>query len=266
LRAALARHRPDCGAFLRWVPYRLIAPFFAEELRGSPDGARNSAIRAMATDLFSTRRPLYRFLSGEEIEIHPDWNDYIAANFPIVAAWADRRWIGYLQSRNPTVPAISEKTRPPLRRDPLTAQTTYWRKIIASADIVPICIYSGRPLDAARFHLDHFIPWTFVCHDALWNLVPVSPEANLSKGDRLPHACYVPALAAAQHAALITARLVMSRAAWSTASASFIGDLRIPEDDILDAAVLAEAYDRSVRPQLDIARTIGFEPGWRFAV
>lgn len=72
LRIALNRHRPDCDALLRWVPYRLIAPFFAEELRGSPDGARNSAIRTMATELFLTRRPLYRFLGREEIEIHPD--------------------------------------------------------------------------------------------------------------------------------------------------------------------------------------------------
>lgn len=39
----------------------------------------------------------------------------------------------------------------------------------------------------------------------------------------------------------------------------------IPEDDIHDAAVLAEAYDRSVRSQLDLTKTICFEAGWRFA-
>jgi len=38
-----------------------------------------------------------------------------------------------------------------------------------------------------------------------------------------------------------------------------------PEDAILDTAVLAEAYDRSAWSQLDIAKTIGFEAGWRFA-
>ena len=95
--------------------------------------------------------------------------------------------------------------------------------------------------------------------------MPVAPEANLSKGDRLPHAGYLPALAALQHAALAIARRVMGRTAWSAASVPFIGELRVPENDILDAAVLAEAYDRSVRAQLDITRTTGFKAGWRFA-
>ena len=146
-----------------------------------------------------------------------------------------------------------------------SSQATYSRKMVTSAVMVPAYIYSGRLLDAARFHMDHFIPWTFVCHDALWNLVPVSPETNLFKGDRLPDACYGPALAATQHTALATARRVMGPVAWSAASASFIGELRVPEDDLLEASMLADAYDRSVRAQLDIARTIGFEADWRFA-
>ena len=95
--------------------------------------------------------------------------------------------------------------------------------------------------------------------------MPVAHEANLSKGDRLPHAGYLPALAALQHAALAIERGVMGRTTWSAASVSFTGELRVPENDILDAVVLAEAYDHSVRAQLDIARTIGFEAGWRFA-
>ena len=265
LKAALAARDPDCRAIMRWVPYRLISPFFAQRLRGMPDHHRNALIRSLADELFDSARPLYRFVGSGAIELHPEWAAYLAANFPIVAAWAERRWIAYLQSRNPTVPAVSEKTGPPLRRDSLTAQTRYWRKAIVAMAEPPSCIYSGTPLDPDRFHLDHFLPWTFVCHDALWNLLPVSPKANSSKGNKLPDPSYLPRFAAAQHAGLAAARRVMGRVEWETATGPFVGDLRIPEANLLDPAVLAEAYDRSVRAQLDIAHGIGFEAGWRFA-
>lgn len=266
LKAALTARGPDCRALMRWVPYRLIAPFFAQRLRGVPDHHRNALIRSLADELFDSARPLYRFASVGAIELHPQWAAYLAANFPIVAAWAERRWIAYLQSRNPTVPAVSEKTGPPLRRDALTIQTRYWRRAITAMPEPPVCIYSGTRLDPNRFHLDHFLPWTFICHDALWNLLPVSPEANLSKGNKLPDSSYLPRFAATQHAGLAAARRAMGKGEWETAVGSFVGDLRIPEAKLLDFAVLAEAYDRSVGAQLDIARGIGFEAGWRFGM
>lgn len=249
---------------MRWVPYRLITPFFADQLRGVSDNSKNALIRSLADELFTSVRPLYRFAGPSAIELHPDWMEYLAANFPIVASWADRRWIAYLQARNPTVLAVSEKTGAPLQRNALTIQTRYWRKVLGAMAKPPLCIYSGVPLDPDRFHLDHFLPWTFICHDALWNLLPVSPKANSSKSNRLPHPSYVPALAAAQHAGLAVARQIMSKGEWEAAANPFIGDLRIPEAKILDPAAVADAYDRSVGAQLDIARGIGFEAGWRF--
>lgn len=92
----------------------------------------------------------------------------------------------------------------------------------------------------------------------------MAPEANSAKGNRLPDVSYLPLLAAAQHRGLLEARRVMNDPAWMAATSPFVGDLRIPEDQLLDPAVLLEAYGRSVGPQLDIARGIGFQPGWKF--
>jgi hypothetical protein len=94
----------------------------------------------------------------------------------------------------------------------------------------------------------------------------VSPEVNASKGNRLPDMSYLPFLAVAQHRGLLAARRVMKDTAWTAATSPFVGDLRISEDQLLDPDVLLEAYSRSVGPQLDIARGIGFQSGWRFAV
>ena len=34
--------------------------------------------------------------------------------------------------------------------------------------------------------MDHFIPWSFVLHDQMWNLVPTFKNINSSKSDNLP--------------------------------------------------------------------------------
>jgi hypothetical protein len=269
LRNRIAGLDIDWRLLMRYVPYRLISPFFARELSGMRDDKRNAAIVELADRHFDTTVPLYRLadmdaVTKATIEIHPRWADYIAANFPIVKGWAERKWITYLQARNPTVPAISEKTGAPLMRNSLAAQTRYWKAVFAASFEPPRCIYSGVLLDQNRFHLDHFLPWTFICHDAIWNLVPVSPEVNAAKGNRLPDVSYLPSLAVAQHRGLLAVRRVMKDTAWTAATSPFVGDLRISEDQLLDPDVMLEAYSRSVGPQLDIARGIGFQSGWRF--
>ena len=249
---------------MRYVPYRLIAPFFVGHLRGVADHRRNDRIEALSAQFFDAVRPLYRFVDAQDIELHPAWAEYLAANYPIVAAWAERRWISYLQSRNPIVPAVSEKTGPPSRRAPLISQTRYWRNVIATWPERPKCIYSGDDIEPDGFDLDHFLPWTFVCHDAIWNLLPVSPRANSAKGNRLPDRSYLSAFAAAQHRGLMTAKQIMTADDWETATAPFLGDLRLAARDLLDPAALGDSYARLVGAQLDIARTICFEPGWRW--
>ncbi|MCI9127454.1 MAG: HNH endonuclease [Eubacterium sp.] len=46
------------------------------------------------------------------------------------------------------------------------------------------CFYCGKRLDKS-IHVDHFIPWTFVKNDNLWNLVLACPRCNLKKSGNL---------------------------------------------------------------------------------
>ncbi|HHX59649.1 MAG TPA: hypothetical protein GX707_02750 [Epulopiscium sp.] len=59
-------------------------------------------------------------------------------------------------------------------------------------DIMPLYdIYTGKELTERNFKeygglsIDHFIPWSFVLHDELWNLVPTFHNINSSKSNRL---------------------------------------------------------------------------------
>jgi hypothetical protein len=258
--AAMRDHRP----IVQYVQYRILTPFFRDSLRGLADHFKNGAIRELAEAQFDTARPLYKFIDQGTISLHPAWAEYLARNYPIVAAWAELHWVGYLQSRNQSVPGITEKAGPPAKRSSLTPQMRYWKGALAALGEEPRCIYSGQPLDLDDIHLDHFLPWTFVCHDALWNLVPVVPEVNLSKGNRLPDLAYMPAVVDLHHRALVASRPAMGPREWDRVSSIFVGDLRMPEADILDGAALNRAYDQAVRPQIDIARSIGFVGDWRW--
>ena len=264
VRRALIEMAPDTGDLLRFVPYRLIAPFFARDLGGVRDHTKNARIRRSADVDFWTVRPPYRFVEVDQIELHPDWADYIAENFAIVSGWAERRWIAYLQSRNPLAPAVSEKIAPPAARAALTFQARYWRRAIEAMPNAPRCTYSGVPLAPNGFALDHFLPWTFVCHDALWNLAPVLPAANAAKGNRLPHHGYLQRLVEIQHEGLVVANRILSSGNWEIASAAFVGDLRVAPDDLLRSDRLAAAYASTLEPQLAIARVIGFVSDWTF--
>lgn len=46
------------------------------------------------------------------------------------------------------------------------------------------CFYCGKKIDKTA-HVDHFIPWTFVKNDNLWNFVLACPRCNLRKSDSL---------------------------------------------------------------------------------
>jgi CRISPR/Cas system Type II protein with McrA/HNH and RuvC-like nuclease domain len=48
------------------------------------------------------------------------------------------------------------------------------------------CIYTGEKLTIDNYAIEHFIPYSFVSHDLIWNLIPANKSFNSSKSDKLP--------------------------------------------------------------------------------
>ena len=44
---------------------------------------------------------------------------------------------------------------------------------------------SSLPVTKSSVHVDHFIPWSFIKDDNLWNFVLACPKCNESKNDKL---------------------------------------------------------------------------------
>ncbi|MBK5968358.1 MULTISPECIES: HNH endonuclease domain-containing protein [Thiorhodovibrio] len=55
---------------------------------------------------------------------------------------------------------------------------------------------------SSRTTFAHHLPWSFVVHDQLWNLIPVPPSVNSAKSNRLPAADYLEPFTRLQHQAL----------------------------------------------------------------
>ena len=49
------------------------------------------------------------------------------------------------------------------------------------------CFYCEKELSRCKCHLDHFIPWSFVQDDKIWNLVYSCSSCNESKNNRIPN-------------------------------------------------------------------------------
>lgn len=63
-----------------------------------------------------------------------------------------------------------------------------FRKILFTEFEENNCFYCGKKLSAAngKIHVDHFIPWSFIKEDKLWNFVLSCPECNTKKSNSLP--------------------------------------------------------------------------------
>ena len=137
------------------VPYRLQAPFM-ESMRGKE---WNRSGENLAKRINQEQRLMYYFLqfSGLNTQIQ--------------------------QRRNPSVSGIVDKLYPPKERN-LEKVKKYWKLLVS---IKPVCeIYGENSLNEKNISIDHFVPWSYVAHDELWNLTPTTRSINSSKSNSLP--------------------------------------------------------------------------------
>lgn len=252
----------------RYVPFRLQSCFFEHELRGVADHKKNGLICDGAGLRWQTASPtIYRYSrEGKKvvaIEVHPAWKAYLAANFVTVRDWCNWNWACYLQRNNPNTPAIISKIDVPMERANLSWQTKVWRSAIENSAVR--CPYSGEVIASKGFALDHFIPWSLVGHDQIWNLVPVTQMVNSSKGNTLPDPQYISRVAELHANIIKEGQDFLPRNDWL----KYLDDLTIglslnPGAEI-NSDVIRSRYESAVFPLIQIGANAGFKSGWRFS-
>ena len=125
-------------------------------------------------------------LHQDLIEINPEWRNYLISNAGILKDFCFWNLALYLQSKNPNVPDIPNKLIKTGIRNSLTKQRKeFWDLVFDELGSV-ICIYTGNELSKDNYAVEHFIPYSFVSHDLIWNLIPADKSFNSSKNNKLP--------------------------------------------------------------------------------
>ncbi|MDD4437494.1 MAG: HNH endonuclease domain-containing protein [Tissierellia bacterium] len=156
------------------VPYRFLSPWI--------NFTTNKNVVEQSQTF--TNNCLYA-INGDSIEINPKWEQYLNENYLILRDFTFWNLTVFLQKRNPNVPDVPSKLVKPILRESLLKQRHFWNTYIEIKGSMK-CIYTGKVLYKNGYDLDHFIPWSFVSHNLLWNLLPADSIINSSKSNNLP--------------------------------------------------------------------------------
>lgn len=263
-----AHHATDMvkGAFRRVadeVPYRFLSPWISESSNTRmvmrSQSFENNCLYALHRD------KTYGLL----IRINPNWVGYLQRNYQILLDFTYWHLAVYLQARNPNVPNITSKVMREQKRSSLKRQREFWSTAIGVREGMR-CVYTDEVIGVdAKFDLDHFLPWRFVAHDRLWNLVPIINQhnhlrLNSSKSDKLPDLDrFLPRLAR-EHWISINALLDQGR---EPTILEDYGDLGIVIDSenfkSMSEENFFEVFQKTYTPMTLIAKNMGFEQ-WIF--
>ena len=237
------------------MPYRFIRPWFNQETRSLKDGLVNSKI----IELQNESAPYLIDLSNSKIKINEKWFDWIKINYSILKTSTNFYLLKYLEKENPNVTSLSIKLEKPKHRN-LSSQTKYWKSYILNEPNA-ISVFENKPISELKeLSIDHFLPWSFVTHDLIWNLHPVNKNVNSSKNNILPNKKYFTKFYSLQ---------------FSFCKHLQNNDLRKPlenycnlfkcsNDELknLSQEIFTEKMNGFYLPQYDIAKNMGFNSNW----
>ncbi len=171
------------------VPYRSLAGFFAKD-----DSAVDwGSVKRLTSYIEKINREvvLLPYTLGEssklkkEIYFHPSWVEMIQDNTVAILGWIQYEKVKWLQNNNPEVPGLVYKLAPmdeKMRK--LGNVRKLWEGVLEISMVNDV--FTGCNIEPKEYDIDHFIPWSFVMNDELWNLMPMDSSLNCSKSNRLP--------------------------------------------------------------------------------
>lgn len=255
----------DIRRFSRYVPYRLLSPWFDEELRGLPESEFNAKVIELAESFYhkKKRQPLYKFDEGaKNIIIHYQWIGYLQKFNTILRDYTLWHLQEYVKQKNPHVPNIQDKLFEPPKRN-LARAREFWSLYAESRSSI-ISIYSKDPIQD-NFSIDHFLPWTFVTHDLIWNTIPVEKSINSQKSDKLPKlSLYLPAFTEQHIEAIRCMREKGKDSLLEDYNLFFDVDNDSLERLTRDPKRFHGEFSKRIKPLYTIASNMGFPSNWKY--
>lgn len=171
------------------VPYRALSGFFRKNTEAA-DWKSIVRLTAYIQYVDQSITPLpYTFGNGsklkKEVYFHPSWVRMIQDHTVSILGWIQYEKVKWLQNNNPEVPGLIYKLAPmdeKMRK--LNKVRKLWEGILAFREIRDV--FTDALVPPKEYDVDHFIPWSFVMNDELWNLMPMDSSLNSAKSNKLP--------------------------------------------------------------------------------
>lgn len=171
------------------VPYRALAGFFRKS-EEQADWGSIVRLTSYIQHIDQSITPLpYTLGNGsklkKEVYFSTSWIRMIQDNTVSILGWIQYEKVKWLQNNNPEVPGLVYKLAPmdeKMRK--LNKVRKLWEGILESGEVRDV--FTDQPVVPKQYDVDHFIPWSFVMNDELWNLMPMDSSLNSSKSNKLP--------------------------------------------------------------------------------
>lgn len=171
------------------VPYRALAGFFAKyDKNVNWESVVRLVSYIQAFDAYKERLPYVLGTSSglkREVIFNPDWMQMIQDNTVAILGWIQYEKVKWLQNNNPEVPGLVYKLAPMNEKMRKLANVrNLWKGVMTFHEVRDV--FTSEIIDTGEFDVDHFVPWSFVMNDELWNLMPMDSSLNSSKSNKLP--------------------------------------------------------------------------------
>jgi hypothetical protein len=170
------------------VPYRALSGFFDKCQKRADWGSTQRMVSYIERVNQISLLP-YTLGTGsklkKEVYFDKSWIKMIHDNTVSILGWIQYEKVKWLQNNNPEVPGLIYKLAPmdeKMRR--LNSVRKLWEAVLDEKPIVDV--FKNSPIVKGSYDVDHFIPWSFVMNDELWNLMPMDSALNSSKSNKLP--------------------------------------------------------------------------------
>jgi hypothetical protein len=204
----------------------------------------------------STQSPFYcpYALHSDFINVDILWANYFLLNAAFIKDFCRWNLSLFLQGKNPNVPDIANKLIKPASRNNLTKQRKFWDIVLDELGRVN-CIYTKRELTKGDFAVEHFVPYNFVSHDLIWNLIPADKTFNSIKSDKLPllNTHFEPFF----ELQLQGLKIVRDKEPRNKALEDYLSIITDIEN--AEVAVIKEKFKNTIQPLITIAANNGFE-------
>lgn len=148
---------------------------------------KENVVGALYADL---KGLFYSFSRQEEwIKISPYMYEFLCKHKVAVEKLNYYEWARYMEKVNED--SVLDHLLTKIEVSTQRNNFSVYRQILFEEFESKNCFYCGKPLQSGAIHVDHFIPWSFIKDDPLWNFVLACPACNESKKDKLPALTYL---------------------------------------------------------------------------